>query len=142
MHGLGRGEADPLGSTDTHREQHLALHNGLNRVRHIRLQHERLATTEPMSCGTFLDDQLSPKAVNHDVARGPMLWQATAWIEGEQQQPERPPMNQPCLPMATRGRVRFGVQGVSEISKIEGDHGAGQPSAWMRPQPLVWLIHA
>ena len=71
-----------------------------------------------------------------------MLWQAPAWLEGEQQQPERPPMNQPCLPMATRGRVRFGVQGVSEVSKIEGNHRAGQPSAWMRPQPLVWRIHA
>ena len=44
--------------------------------------------------------------------------------------------------MTTRGRVRLGVQGVSEVSKIEGNHRAGQPSARMRPQPLVWLVHA
>lgn len=87
--------ARTVGSTDTHREQQLALYDGLHRVGHIRLQHERLATTKPMFCGTCLDDQLSLKAVNHDVARGPMHWQATAWLEGEQQQPERSPMNQP-----------------------------------------------
>jgi hypothetical protein len=107
----------------------------------MRLQHERLATAEPMLRSTCLDGQLSPKAVNHNVARSPMLWQAPAWLEGEQQQPEGPPMNQPCLPMAARGRVRFSVQGASEISKIEGNHRAGQPSARMRPLPLVWLIH-
>jgi hypothetical protein len=37
--------------------------------------------------------------------------------------------------------VRFGEQGASEIWKIEGNDRAGQPSARMRPQPLVWLIH-
>ena len=50
-------------------------------------------------------------------------------------------MNQPCLPMATLGRVRFGVQGPGEIWKIERNHGSGQPGAGVRPEPLVWLIH-
>ena len=50
-------------------------------------------------------------------------------------------MNQPRLPMATLGRVRFGVQGAGEIWKVERNHWSGQPSARMRPEPLVWLIH-
>jgi hypothetical protein len=141
MRGLERGEADPLGSADTHGEQHLTLCDGLNRVRHTRLQDERLATAYPMPYSTCLDGQFAPKAVNHHVARGSMLWQAPAWLECEQQQPERPLMNQPCLPMATLGRVRFGAQGAGEIWEIERNHRSGQPSARMRPQPLVWLIH-
>jgi hypothetical protein len=110
-------------------------------VRHIRLEHERLASAEPMVCGTRLDGQLTSKAVNHHLARGSMLREVTSWFECEQQQPERPPMNQPRLPMAALGRVRFGVQRAGEIWKIESNHWSGQPSARMRPQPLVWLIH-
>lgn len=70
-----------------------------------------------------------------------MLWQATAGLESEQQQPERPPVHQPCLPMATLGRVRFGAQSTGEIWKIESNDGSREPSARMRPQPLIWLIH-
>ena len=73
MRELGLGEADPLGSADTHCEQHLTLGNGLNRVRHIWFQHERLATAEPMGCSIRLDGQLAPKAVNHYVASRSML---------------------------------------------------------------------
>ena len=62
-----------------------------------------------------------------------MLGQATPWLECKQQESERPPMNQSRLPMATRRRVGFGVQGAGEISKIEGNHRSGQPSARMRP---------
>jgi hypothetical protein len=46
-------------------------------------------------------------------------------------------MNQRCLPMAILGRVRFGAQGAGEIRKMESDDWSSQPSAWMRPQPLV-----
>src|SRR6185369_13174783 len=116
-----------LGSAETYCEQHFTFCNGLNRMRHTRLQHERLASAEPMLCSACLDGQLAPKAVNHNVAGGPMLRQATAWLECEQQQPERSPMNQPRLPMATLGRVRFGVQGTGEIGKIERNHRSGQP---------------
>jgi hypothetical protein len=42
-------------------------------VRNVGLQHERLAAAELMAPRPDLDDQLSMKAVNHDVARGPML---------------------------------------------------------------------
>ena len=141
MRGLGCDEADALGLADAHCEQHLTVDNGLNRVRHVRLQYERLASAEPMLCRTGLDNQFAPEAVNHHVARGSMLWQATAWLEGEQQQPERPSMHQACLPMATLGRVRFGMERPGEIWKIERNHRSRQPGARMRPQPLVWLIH-
>lgn len=73
MRELGSARRIALGSADTHCEQHLTLGNGLNRVRHLWLQHERLATAEPMVCRIRLDGQLAPKAVNHHVARGSML---------------------------------------------------------------------
>jgi hypothetical protein len=78
-------------------------------VWYIRFQHERLATTELMLFSTCLDNQLAAKTVNHHLTRGSMLWQATAWLERKQEQPERTPMHQPRLPMSTLGRVRFGM---------------------------------
>jgi len=50
-------------------------------------------------------------------------------------------VNQARLPMATLAWVRFGVQRAGEIWKVERNHWSGQPSARMRPQPLVWVIH-
>jgi hypothetical protein len=78
-------------------------------VGYARLQDERLPTAELMARRTCLDGQFASKAVNHHVAGGSMLWQATAWLEREQEQPKRPPMNQPCLPMAILSRVSFGM---------------------------------
>jgi hypothetical protein len=111
-------------------------------MRHARLQHERFATVEPKCFGARLDDQLASKAVNHDVSGGTMLRQVTAWLEREQQQPERTAMNQPRLPVSALGRVRFGMKGTSEIRKIERHRWSRQSRARMRPQPLVWTIHA
>jgi hypothetical protein len=34
-------------------------------------------------------------------------------------------MNQPFLPMAALGRVRFGAQGAGEIGKVERNHWSG-----------------
>jgi hypothetical protein len=110
-------------------------------VRHIRFQHEHLPAAEPMPCRAGLDRQLAPKAMNHHLTRGSVLRQPTAWLEGEQQHPKRPAMNQPRLPMAIPGRVRLRAQGAGEIRKIERNHGSREPGTRMRPQPLVWLIH-
>ena len=50
-------------------------------------------------------------------------------------------MNKARLPMATLRRVRFGMEGPAKIWKFERYYWPGQPSAGMRPKPLVWLIH-
>ncbi len=72
-------------SIDTNGEQHLAFLDSLDRVRDIRFQHQRFAIAEPMFRVTCLDGQLSPKAVNHHVARRSMLRQAATWLECEQE---------------------------------------------------------
>lgn len=128
-------------SADTHREQHLAFGDGLDRVRHIGLQYKRLAATEPVLRSACRHGQFTPKAVNDHVAGGTMFWKVTAWLECEQQEPESSPMNQPLLPMPTPGWVSLGAQGAGEIRKVESNHGSREPGARMRPQPLVWLIH-
>jgi hypothetical protein len=110
-------------------------------MRNIRLHHERLATAKSVWCTRGLDSQLTAEAVDHDVARGAMLRQATTRLEYEQHEPEGPSMNQPCLPMAALRRVRLGMKGAGEVRKIEGYDWAGQSSARMRPEPFVRLIH-
>jgi hypothetical protein len=50
-------------------------------------------------------------------------------------------MNKAGLPMATLRRVRFGMERPGQIRKFEGYYRPGQPSARMRPETVVWLIH-
>jgi hypothetical protein len=115
-----------LDSTDAHGEQHFTFNNGFQRVRHIRLQHERVAITEPMGSAASLDGQLSAQAMDHHVARCPMLGQA------------KPPGSN----VNRRSRSgRLGVESAGELWKIEGNRRSGQPGAGMRPEPFVWLIH-
>ncbi len=132
---------DHRGSVEAHGEQHITLYYGLHRVRHIRLQDDRLATADLKLFRSRLDSQLASNAVNYHVARGAMLRQTPPWIEREQEQPERTPMNQTRLPMSILGRVRLRMQSPGEIWKIERYHWACQPRVRMRPQTLVCLVH-
>jgi hypothetical protein len=106
-------------------------------VRHARLQYQSLAVTEPMEAAGGLDGQLTAKTVNDDFTRSPMLRQPSAGLEREQQEPKRPVMYQPGLPVAGLRRMRFRLQGAGEPWKIEMHRGPGQPGARMRPKPLV-----
>jgi hypothetical protein len=69
------------------------------------------------------DVELTPQAVDDDVAGRAMLRQAAAGIEGEQQQPEVPPMDQASLPMPVLGRVGLGLEGAGQIGEVERHDG-------------------
>jgi len=97
------------GSPEAHGEEHVTFSKGFDRMRHIRLQHERLPAAEPMPCRAGLDCQFPSKAVNDYLTRGSMLRQPTARLEGEQQDPKRPAVHQPRLSMAILGRMRLGA---------------------------------
>ena len=90
-----------------------------------------------MLCRVRLDRQLAPEAVNHDVPGGAMLREPASRVEREQQEPERPPMDQAGLPVASLRGVGLGVERAGEIGKIEGYHRSGQSITRMRPEPLV-----
>jgi hypothetical protein len=79
--------------------------------------------------------------VNHDVARSLVFREPAAGLEGEQQEPKRPPMDQSGLPMTSGGRVRFCPESTDESREIEGDHRTRQPGARMRPEPIAGLFH-
>jgi len=92
-----------------HREQHVTFGDGLHCMRHVRIQHDSLAIPQPVQHTTGLDAQRAPKTVNHDMTWGPMLRQATAGLECEQQDPKRPPMDQASLVVTALRRLGFGA---------------------------------
>jgi hypothetical protein len=110
-------------------------------VRHGRIQHDSFTFSQPMPCVTGFDLELAPEAVNHDVTGRPMLRQTTAGVEGEEQEPERPAMDQARLTMPVLSRVGLGPERAGKIWKIETYYGAGHSVAWVRPEPLVELVH-
>jgi hypothetical protein len=75
--------------------------------------------------------------VNNHVAWRAVLRQAAAGLEGEQQEPELPPLNQTDLPMPVLRLVGFGPEGARQIGEVERLDRSGQSVARMRPEPLV-----
>jgi hypothetical protein len=87
-------------STHADGEQHLTLGQRFHGMRHVRFQHQSLAVAKPMATGRGLDSQVAPKAMDHDMTRSPMLRQASAGLEREQQEAKGTAMYQACLPVA------------------------------------------
>ena len=106
-------------------------------MRDVRVQHESLAAPKPVARAGRLDRKLPSETVDHHMARSPMLRQAAAWLEREEHQAERPSMDQACLPVTTFRRMRLRLKRTGEVGKIEQHRGPRQPSARMRPEPLV-----
>jgi hypothetical protein len=106
-------------------------------VRDVRIQHQSFPRPQPVRRAGGFDDQFTTQTVNHHIARSSMLRQATTGLECEQQDSQRPTMNQAGLPVTTLGRMRLSLESAGKIREIESYYGARKASARMRPEPLV-----
>jgi hypothetical protein len=87
------------------------------------------------------DMERPAEAMNHDMTGRAMLGQTTAGFEREQQEPQRPPMDQASLSVPIFGWVRLDPERAGKIWKVEWHGSPGQSVARMRAKPLVRLIH-